>query len=79
MAVLAAITMLAPSLAALRAMALPMPLLAPVMNNVWPANFLKTKRFLSQMLLRLTTYLHYFFFWLLTLLRIYHISLQTCL
>lgn len=59
-AVLAAITMLAPSLAALRAMALPMPLLAPVMNNVWPANFLKIKRFLSE-ILRHTTYLHFFF------------------
>lgn len=39
-AVLAAITILAPSLAALRAIALPIPRLAPVINNVRPANFL---------------------------------------
>lgn len=38
--VLAAITKLAPSLAALRAIALPMPRLAPVMKIVFPANFL---------------------------------------
>ena len=41
--VLAAITMLAPSLAALRAMALPMPLLAPVINKVLPASLLYTQ------------------------------------
>ena len=45
MAVLAAITMLAPSLAALSAIALPIPLLAPVMNRVLPARFLKMKAF----------------------------------
>ena len=39
-AVLAAMTMLAPSWAALRAMAFPMPLLAPVTNSVQPANLL---------------------------------------
>ena len=35
----AAITMLAPSRAALRAMASPMPRLAPVMNSVFLASF----------------------------------------
>ena len=39
-AVLAAMTTLAPSLAARTAMALPMPLLAPVMNSVRPASLL---------------------------------------
>lgn len=39
-AVLAAITTLAPSRAALRAMAFPMPRLAPVMKSVQPASFL---------------------------------------
>lgn len=39
-AVLAAMTILAPSLAALRAIALPIPRLAPVMNRVQPASFL---------------------------------------
>lgn len=39
--VLAAMIMLAPSLAAFRAMALPMPLLAPVMKMVFPANNLQ--------------------------------------
>lgn len=43
-AVLAAMTMLAPSLAAFRAMALPMPRLPPVMKSVQPANFLKPGR-----------------------------------
>ena len=43
MAVLAAITMLAPSLAARSAIDLPIPRLAPVMNKVFPANFLKYK------------------------------------
>jgi len=38
---LAATTTLAPSRAAFRAMALPMPLLAPVMNRVRPANLLQ--------------------------------------
>uniref|UniRef100_A0A0E9VAF3 Uncharacterized protein n=1 Tax=Anguilla anguilla TaxID=7936 RepID=A0A0E9VAF3_ANGAN len=38
-AVLAAITTLAPSLAAFSAMALPMPRLAPVINRVHPASF----------------------------------------
>lgn len=40
-AVLAAITMLAPSLAAFKAIALPIPLLAPVIKMVRPASFLK--------------------------------------
>lgn len=40
--VLAAMTMLAPSRAALNAMALPMPLLAPVMNSVLPASLLQS-------------------------------------
>lgn len=40
-AVLAAMMMLAPSLAAFRAMALPIPRLPPVMKSVQPANFLK--------------------------------------
>lgn len=39
-AVLAAMTMLAPSLAAFRAMLLPIPLEAPVMKIVHPASFL---------------------------------------
>ena len=39
-AVLAAMTTLAPSCAALKAMALPMPLLAPVMKRVRPARVL---------------------------------------
>lgn len=39
--VLAAITMLAPSLAAFRAIALPIPRLPPVINSVSPSNFLK--------------------------------------
>ena len=43
-AVLAAMTTLAPSLAAFRAMALPIPLLPPVMKIVRPANFLPNKR-----------------------------------
>lgn len=38
--VLAAITMFAPSLAAFRAIALPTPRLAPVINIVLPASFL---------------------------------------
>ena len=42
-AVLAAMTTLAPSLAALIAMALPIPLLAPVMNIVRPASALLYK------------------------------------
>ena len=42
-AVLAAMTMLAPSRAALRAMALPIPRLAPVINSVLPASLLGTK------------------------------------
>lgn len=40
-AVLAAITILAPSLAAFTAIALPIPRLPPVMNTVSPDNFLK--------------------------------------
>lgn len=35
--------MFAPSLAAFKAMALPMPLLAPVMKRVHPASFLKVE------------------------------------
>lgn len=42
-AVLAATTTLAPSLAALRAIAFPMPREAPVINNVRPANFLNKR------------------------------------
>lgn len=42
-AVLAAMMTLAPSLAAFRAMALPMPRLPPVTKSVRPANFLKHK------------------------------------
>lgn len=38
--VLAAIIMLAPSFAAFKAIALPIPRLPPVMNNVRPSNFL---------------------------------------
>lgn len=38
--VFAAITILAPSLAAFKAIALPIPRLPPVMNNVRPSNFL---------------------------------------
>lgn len=44
-AVLAATTMLAPSWAALRAMALPIPRLAPVINIVLPASLLKKRDF----------------------------------
>ena len=40
-AVFAAMTMLAPSCAAFSAMDLPIPRLAPVMNKVRPASFLK--------------------------------------
>ncbi len=43
-AVLAATTTLAPSRAAFRAMALPMPRLAPVMYRVLPASFLGNKQ-----------------------------------
>ena len=43
-AVLAATTTLAPSLATLRAMALPMPRLAPVIKTVSPANFLQLNK-----------------------------------
>ena len=43
-AVFAAITILAPSWAALRAIALPIPLLAPVINIVRPARALQCKR-----------------------------------
>lgn len=42
-AVFAATTTLAPSLATFRAIALPMPRLAPVIKTVLPASFLKTK------------------------------------
>ena len=42
--VLAAITIFAPSLAAFKAIAFPIPRLAPVINIVFPANFLKTKK-----------------------------------
>ncbi|TNN79418.1 Transcription factor RelB [Liparis tanakae] len=42
--VLAAMTTLAPSLAAFSAMALPIPRLAPVMKSVQPASFLSTRR-----------------------------------
>lgn len=45
LAVLAAITTLAPSLAALIAMAFPIPLLAPVMNIVRPARALQCKEY----------------------------------
>lgn len=43
-AVLAAITTLAPSLAAFKAIALPIPRDAPVINSVRPANFLNKQR-----------------------------------
>lgn len=49
-AVLAAITMLAPSLAAFMAIALPIPRLPPVMNKVNPDSFLNNKTFLIQSL-----------------------------
>lgn len=43
-AVFAAMTMFAPSLAAFKAIALPMPRLAPVMKTVHPANFLQQNK-----------------------------------
>lgn len=46
-AVLAAITMFAPSLAAFNAIALPIPRLPPVMNKVSPDNLLNNKHIFS--------------------------------
>lgn len=52
-AVLAAITMLAPSFAALSAMAFPIPLLAPVINKVLPASLLGKEEDVCQRLLQI--------------------------
>lgn len=54
-AVLAATTTLAPSFATFRAIALPIPLLAPVINTVRPDNLLKINLFVKNRALEYVT------------------------